>query len=444
MASVTEYNITLGSESPVFNYLPFRDSDPSQGWNASYTGDATYVPGLGSGTAFRRTQKDGAQLELDFTGTGIYLCYSAEQGASASLSIDGQSAGTAMPSDGTFCSGTGAATLAVASDLSYGSHQAVLDVAIPQTSSSLLFYEGIVTVGAGVAGSQISSTSPVYVDDRDSGWMYEPLPELWTVHTTSSSGDYDHTRTGICTYAPNVSASYNFTGAAAVFLIGGVANESFGYTITLDGTSTSYNATNFWTSERQVLFFQGGLDPTAEHTIRATNYDPNQPTPPEARACFNIDALGLIESTPPSSSSGSGTSSQHAGLIGGVVGGVVFLLLLGLAYWWYRRRGFRLAKGTRRTPAPFVLPSTTLDVEERREKIILTSGTTTIAPSTSPPSTERTSSVPPMHDSQTRRVTRTELNHLPLTELVDALNDRLRMQPADSAFEAPPMYVPRA
>ncbi|KZT58877.1 hypothetical protein CALCODRAFT_494340 [Calocera cornea HHB12733] len=444
MTTVTEYNITLGPESPVINFLPFRDSDPSQGWNASYTGNAIYAHGLGSGTPYRRTQKDGAQLELDFDGTGVYFCYSTEQGASMSLTIDGQPVGSAVSSDDTFCSATGADTLAFASGLSYGSHQAVLDVAIPQSSSSLLFYKGIVTIGAGVDGSQIDANAPTYVDDRDSGWTYGPLPQFWTVHTTSSVGDSSHTRTGTCTYASAVSASYTFTGAGAVFLIGGVANESFGYTISLDGTSASYNATNFWTSTQQLLFFQGGLNPAVEHTLIATDYNPNQPTPPQPRACFNIDALGLVQTTAPSVSSGSALGSGHAGLTEGVVAGVVVLLIPpGLGYWWYRRR--RSKHANKRGATPFVLPSTMLDVEERREKAFMPAMTTTTTTSnTSPSPEEARPSLPPTHDSQGRRMTRTELYQLPIVELVDELNGRLESRPTDSASEAPPMYAPHA
>jgi len=452
MGSVTEYNITLGSESPVFNYLPFRDTAASQGWNSSYTGNTIYVAGLGSGTAYRRSQKDGAQIELDFDGTGLYLCYTAEGGSLAALTIDGKPAGATLSTDGTFCDASGAETLVVASGLPYGSHQALLNVSIPQDTASFLFYEAVVTVSAGVEGSQIASNAPHLVDDRDPGWSFGPLPQLWSVHVTSSDGDYEHTRTGTCTYSSANEASYTFTGAGAVYLMGGVANESFGFTITLDGQSASYNATNFWTSQQQILFFQGGLNPTTEHTITATNYNPSQPVPPDdGRACFNIDALGLIQSTPPSS--GSAQSRRNAGLIAGIVVAAVLLILLAVLYWWYRRRGG--CKGSvkltwRTTPAPFVLPSTALDVEERREK---SSPPTTTASNisntinTSPPSSViliQQPSPPVPTTRQNRRMTREELYRLPLTELVVELNERTRQPQNDSSSEAPPMYAPEA
>ncbi|KZT51453.1 hypothetical protein CALCODRAFT_503519 [Calocera cornea HHB12733] len=70
--SIQPYNISLGSESPTFQYVPIRDGPVTAGWNSSYSGNIEWNGLEGSqgvGTPYRRTQLNDASFSLDFQGS---------------------------------------------------------------------------------------------------------------------------------------------------------------------------------------------------------------------------------------------------------------------------------------------------------------------------------------------------------------------------------------
>lgn len=75
-----------------------------------------------------------------------------------------------------------------------------------------------------------------------------------------------------------------------------VTSNTYGYTITFNGIYYLYNASNLWGSNKQVLFFAGGLDPSKIYPVTVQNYDSLQPQLPTFYAspglsCFNIDGI---------------------------------------------------------------------------------------------------------------------------------------------------------
>jgi glycosidase len=92
MALVDLQNITVSSQSPTFQYSPARDGPINTGWNVTYTGnnDSAYaLQTLGRGETSHRTSLLGAYVELDWTGTAVYVYGSAASNSSYQLAVDG-------------------------------------------------------------------------------------------------------------------------------------------------------------------------------------------------------------------------------------------------------------------------------------------------------------------------------------------------------------------
>ncbi|KZT52042.1 hypothetical protein CALCODRAFT_502763 [Calocera cornea HHB12733] len=368
-SSFAAYNISLNSSSPTFIYEPFQngwyalDGDPDGGWRTSFSDIGTWpkpgVNNVGTGVPLRETFHDGANVTMHFEGTAVYLCLTSI-GSSFTFVVDDSPVSTTGPATDPACAHSGGQIMAYADGLTYGNHTATVRVNA-QDNPDFLFYGGLVTVG-------VNGTNPVEqrIDDSDPGWSYEP-EGVWifsnSLSNTSSNyavGDYNTTRHWMCSYGPSYTASYTFDGSSAVQLLG-MLNLNMGpYTIQLDSRSYSYNGSDLWRESQQVLFFQGALDPTTEHTITLINYDqaaPNaqQPVGPDFYPCVAVDGLILTKTTPTLSSAGgagnstspspgsSGRSSSTGPIVGGVVGGVAALCIAAFILWliFWRRRHTR-------------------------------------------------------------------------------------------------------
>jgi len=333
------YNLTLPSYSPVFTYLPYRDGDPTQGWNSSYSesnnddpcdGDFNYC--LGSGIAFRMTTSYFASFNLDFTGTAIYLCFGLGY-VVGSLNIDGAITGTVAALGDPVCAMYGAYVIAVVviDDLALAEHRATYNT---DAVDGVEFYGAAVTISAGQPGPKKVEV----IDDSDSQWNYEGNwgwngdDEMW-------NGNYHTT----ATYASNSSASYTFTGASAVILRGLSGCNSGPYTVELNDQTASFNASDLhWRHAQSVLYFAGGLNPNQAYTITLFNYDASaqNATPFEASGgcsglwaavdtltlimedTASLDALTALFSFAPAWSTVSPSTIAAA-----VLGGLLFVLL---------------------------------------------------------------------------------------------------------------------
>ncbi|KZO91543.1 hypothetical protein CALVIDRAFT_341385 [Calocera viscosa TUFC12733] len=334
------YNLTLPSYSPVLTYLPYRDGDAALGWNSSYSGytvgqaindDAQVLLGYvhGIGTAYRTTSYAGASVNLNFTGTAVYLCFSTV--APFTFSVDGRQiqATGQLPDDA--CAGYGAyaTQLFVASNLSQSDvHSATL-----QGSGALNFYGATVTMNAGQPGPKKAEI----IDSDDGGWNWAGA---WMPETDDAymwNGRYRAT----AAYDPSTVASYTFQGASAIVLRG-LSMFNYGpYTVTLDGNqSSAFNGSDlWWRHSGTVTYFASGLDPSQSHTIEIANYDANHPNPTpigfDNAVGVAIDTLSLIMddtatrdallSTSPAPAPSSGVSVGT--IVAAVLGGLLLLML---------------------------------------------------------------------------------------------------------------------
>ncbi|KZP00802.1 hypothetical protein CALVIDRAFT_533135 [Calocera viscosa TUFC12733] len=496
--SIQPYNISLGEESPTFQYTPVRDGPVTEGWNSSYSGQIEWsgLEGkLGIGTPYRRTELNGAGFSLVFHGTALYLCLSTNSGAGYALTIDNNAVTkTASASDQACSSFPGSEVLVVADGLSYGSHTAEFNATISGTGPSVDFYGGVVTLSAGPSGTTVSS-SPLVVDNQNPEWVYEG-----TWYQGPGTAEITGTHSFTCQYDSAVTVSLTFNGSSIVQLIGTLTSNVFGYSVDFDNVETVYNGSNYWWAAQQTMFFAGGLDPTQSYTLTLIDFDANQPSPPGGNntGCVNLEAVLLVQATLPntqstpssgpsipgtatSPSSGASHSSgadtggngqSGGGLSGGAIAGIVIgalaVLALIIAVWFLvsRMRKRSSAQGasgqavfTRGStphppdPIPYITPvqsSFTIDapVSSVSGGAALSAGYRTEKSPRSIPNNAAyggvRSSPGPLSEGETPsssdpRLANEMLQNAPTVDLVTILNQRLRREQADN-IEEPPTY----
>jgi hypothetical protein len=144
MSPPSPYNITVNSQSPNFQYQPQRDGPIDQGWNVTYSrsNDSTYYPGqLGMGYSSHRTSLPGAFVELDWSGTAVYVFGNALAASAYNVTVDGALAEGARDLNG--------ALLGSAKNLPYGQHR--LRVAT-QDNTTVSISGVVLTIGVGSDG----------------------------------------------------------------------------------------------------------------------------------------------------------------------------------------------------------------------------------------------------------------------------------------------------
>ncbi|KAE9394472.1 hypothetical protein BT96DRAFT_186751 [Gymnopus androsaceus JB14] len=139
MLTMTPYNVTINSQTANLVYEPYKDGDPSGGWNLTYTliPDGATPETTASGTSYHRTTFPGASMTLTFTGTDIYLYGNASAG-SYSVSVDGGNAtqgANDVPQGG---------LLDAVTNLSYGNHTVTL---ASTGTNEVAFQHADVTIG---------------------------------------------------------------------------------------------------------------------------------------------------------------------------------------------------------------------------------------------------------------------------------------------------------
>jgi len=185
-------------------------------------------------------------------------------------------------------------------------------------------------------------------------------------NTTPTESFYDNTDTTRLAYTgdwytssapgiPNASVSHEWhetnkssavsmqigQGAVGVSLWGMANWGNWIYSVSLDGSTSTHNGSTFWQVPDALLFYQGGLDPTANHTISLSNVSPTMNLALNSIRVYNIDTVHPSSSTTPNASSTS-TPSKHStvnvGAIAGSIVGVAVLVLVGGFLWWRFRR----------------------------------------------------------------------------------------------------------
>ncbi|KAH7097168.1 hypothetical protein BKA62DRAFT_717488, partial [Auriculariales sp. MPI-PUGE-AT-0066] len=186
----------------------------------------------------------------------------------------------------------------------------------------------------------------------------------WSTHgyETTDVEMYDHYQF-YYTYDQGARASLEFQGGTAVYLYGGTNWNRAAYEVDVDGQTSSLNSTSAVLVHNCVMYFRGGLDPKANHTLRLTNVQGHGHGLILLRAVIvydNSEVLSTSQSSPGLPSSA--TSSTETGLaavpsptakqtisVGGIAGlvisGVAVLIGLLLLALTLRRRRYRRQRG---------------------------------------------------------------------------------------------------
>lgn len=249
------YSLHLDHNSPLFNYYPFADPwavpDLTTGWAPWNSVSGGYDPSLPVPTSLdqgrwcQRTQQDGAQLELYFTGSSVIL-YGEVERTNYDIWIDGKlSAGTA--NNGRLAD----------VDLDEGEHRLLL-TAHPQFNGSawgnIWFYGA--DIGVRLPDSPIVQEASTQVQ-FGSTWNAISDPVLGKYHATTASG-------------ASISVSLHQASAVMVY---GIRNLASGrYNVTLDGNTNTFISKASFPSQ-SLLFAALDLDFTKDHNLTITNVD---------------------------------------------------------------------------------------------------------------------------------------------------------------------------
>ncbi|KAK7039722.1 hypothetical protein R3P38DRAFT_2614336 [Favolaschia claudopus] len=320
MSSTPSWNFTIDDTSPFLTYSPsfshsVSDSSNSglpNGWIPWYqtSGFLTKNGNPGVGTSYHITSLNNASVAFDFYGSALYLY--GNTNASYSVIVDGstsQHTPTSSSSD----------LLFQKTGLDAKTHSVTLSATPNNAAQQFAFDRAVIS-------------TPVTNNETPSEAFYDNLD---TAHISYSGTWTTPAASGI----PNTSVTH--PGAVGVSLWGMANWGNWVYQVTLDGTDSKYNGSTFFQVPDALLFYQGGLDPTTNHTISLTNTSPSMKLSLNSIRVFTIDEAAL----PPSSStsaSASGSTARYADLnIGAIVGsviGAVWLLLVLVFVWWYLRR----------------------------------------------------------------------------------------------------------
>ncbi|KAF7365272.1 hypothetical protein MVEN_00399000 [Mycena venus] len=308
------WNFTIDDTSPFLTYTPYADGSNSgltNGWIPWYqtTGflPKNAVPGVGE--SYHITSRNNASVAFEFYGNAIYLYGTSN--SSYAVTVDATNSAHTPPTSDLLFSAT---------DLDVGTHSVTL-TATPSTSSSA---QQLAFDRAVISAPLVNNATPTeaFYDNTD------------TTRLTYGGDWYTSSASGI----PNTSGKEQWAFLSGVWQIGG----NWLYDISIDGSTSRYNGSTFWQVPDALLFYQGGLDPTRNHTISLSNASPGLNLALNSIRLYNVQTADTSSSTTPNASSAS-TPSKHsainAGAIAGPIIGVAFLALLGGILWWRFRRG---------------------------------------------------------------------------------------------------------
>lgn len=174
------------------------------------------------------------------------------------------------------------------------SHTALLQVSA-SAGSEFRFFGGTVTLGIPTNGKVVDDGTTL--DDRNPAIGYAPSTgALAWDHTGTGRTLYNTTLTFNCNYGATVLATYAFTGAGGVVLLGNVWQDSHAFSVTLDDATTNLDATSSWQDGQTVLFARGGLDPAVQHTVSLRDFSADDTTCNQGKyCCTGLDAITLLK-----------------------------------------------------------------------------------------------------------------------------------------------------
>ncbi|KAF7302629.1 hypothetical protein HMN09_00897400 [Mycena chlorophos] len=287
----------------------------------------------GAGTSYHLTSLSGASVQLKFYGTEVYL-YGDINNSSYTASIDGGAASSFSPSN--------SALLYSATGLQEGSHSVTL-TAKPTGSEQFAFDYAVISTPY-----EKAAPSELFVDNTDSSLSYSGT---WSPENAPGVPNATVSHVWEQTVGKDASVSLTVSDAVGVAIYGMADWGGWVYNVSVDDRAMSFNGSTFWQVPDALMFYQGGLDPTKNHTVTLLN--PNSdPTLKLNLNSFRVFSTGSQRSAsttggasatggapPPASSSAADTSapSKHTSVNAGViVGPIVAVLVLAFAagFFW--------------------------------------------------------------------------------------------------------------
>ncbi|KAJ7109806.1 hypothetical protein C8R44DRAFT_883851 [Mycena epipterygia] len=348
--SLSLWNFTFDDTSPFLTYTPYANgsySGPANGWVPWYSGSGFISKNGdgGSGDSFHLTSLDGASVNLQFHGTAVYLYGTTN--SSYQIMLDNISSFHVPPTSDLLLSLTG---------LAEGTHSVTL-TARPTSSSQQLAFDRAV-----ISTPQVNNTTPaeLFYDNTDTSML--KYSGKWSAANVGGIPNASVSHPWQETYHAGASVAMNIgIGAVGVSLWGLVDWGNWLYNVSIDGAESTHNGSTFWEVPDALLFYQGGLDPTTNHTVVLT--DVSQ----QMKLALNSIRIYSIESAKNATSSGI-TGANHkrekgdskkkkkkapdatksstlaayfavpTGVIAGAIIAVVVLALLCGFFWWRSRR----------------------------------------------------------------------------------------------------------
>ncbi|KAG8735960.1 hypothetical protein FRC10_009949 [Ceratobasidium sp. 414] len=332
------WNITLDDSSPVFNYLPYGDGAAGDGWATHYSISGFHQAGGDAplGDSSHVTWNNKSSLSLLFCGSSVYLYGQANCTYDVFLDDIYYSQ---LPYGG---------VLVAFPSIAAGQHNITITPYANNSKSAFSFDKAIVTLGS---ISRDPGRGDIY-DNRNSSIVYQgnwAQPTNNSTPSTTAPPSYHETKVGGST------ASLGFKGEA-VMITGALGREHWLYRVTLDGVSSIYNASSWWTINDTILYFQGGLDPTKPHSVTLTNEGNDS-----GLSTLSLNSITVFGSIPNPNSiannnSDTGNSSRPAleltTIIGATVGGILGVMLIIVLVLVCQRRNRDRGRYNRVTPYP--------------------------------------------------------------------------------------------
>ncbi|KAE9401140.1 hypothetical protein BT96DRAFT_918984 [Gymnopus androsaceus JB14] len=333
---MSPYNVTINSQTANLFYEPYRDGDPSGGWNLTYTlvPDGAAPETTANGTSYHRTTFPGASMALTFTGTDIYLYGNASAG-SYSISVDG---GTATQGANDVSQG---GLLDAVTSLSYGNHTVTL--ASTGTNEVAFQYTDVTIVVPGTPELE-TILAITATDTRSSGDLtglgrgFNPffsfstaewnLPNQFEFTYSNPAGNAISIVPQAAAITSSSSVKFTLANTSAFFILGPL-NDNYGiFQVTMipDGDSNNQfvqtgNGSSFLSDPQQILFWDSGLDERITYVIEVANTDANGPQ-------FGIRTLVTVSSSAPETVIVSGSNKTLSnGAVAGIVLGAVAMVM---------------------------------------------------------------------------------------------------------------------
>ncbi|KAJ7930004.1 hypothetical protein B0H13DRAFT_1962802 [Mycena leptocephala] len=355
-------NITVLDQSPTFLYSPDREGVSSNSWQSAWTGsaDSSYdlthtQPNIAQGTSSHVTSRAGATVEIEFMGVAVSLYGQGTAGAYTTV-LDSGSPVSGSPS------GSMLATYGGLNDTV--KHKIELRVTESQPLS--LSYATF-TIRSDLVSTSVVNTTQIAVTTGTNNALTTN-----SFFSTSGSGfsneheDQGYTR--IDSSSSDALISFSCSNTSALFVYGTTNWNHQTFSVELDppaGVSEGpriFNGTSKWFVLDNLIFWEGGMDPSQTYQVKVTNlnggsytdiHSPFAPyisvlisysrvasSNPQSTSASNpqstSDASSPTASATPASGSGTG---KTVGIAVGVV--AVFAALILFAFLCRRRRARR-------------------------------------------------------------------------------------------------------